>query len=412
MKYISLLVVACLAWSSSSADAASATFIGSGPNAVNGTAAAGSYIVVLKDNLSATSASFGSKLNNLVHKVHNGRNGGSKLSLQHSFESFPGYHIRATGNNPHQALTELLNMEEIDYIEQDQVVTINQGTQNNPPSWGLPRVSQRGGLRNQRTAYKFPDQAGAGVTAYVIDTGINTGHVEFQGRARMGANFVRGSPNTDENGHGTHVSGTIGGATFGVAKKVTLVGVKVLNAQGQGLNSAIVAAMDWVAKNNRGKKAVVNMSLGGGSSRAVNDAAARLFQANVPVIVAAGNDAQQNACNGSPSGAPAAFAVGASDIQDNVASFSSFGQCVKIFGPGVQITSAWIGSSNARNTISGTSMATPHVVGVAALYLSSQSNLRTASQVYQTLAMTATKNAVRGNLRGSANLLVFNGASR
>ncbi|KAG0044122.1 subtilisin-like serine protease [Gryganskiella cystojenkinii] len=411
MKYISLLVVACLAWSSSSADAASATFIGSGANSVNGTAASGSYIVVLKSDLSSVSSTaFGSKLNNLVHRVHNGRNGGSKLTVQHTFESFPGYHIRATGDKDHKALNELLSMEEIDYIEQDQVVTINQGSQNNPPSWGLPRVSQRGGLRGQRAAYKFPDQAGAGVTAYVIDTGINTGHVEFQGRAKMGANFVQGSPNTDENGHGSHVSGTIGGVTYGVAKKVNLVGLKVLNAQGQGLNSGIVAAMDWVVKNNRGKKAVVNMSLGGGSSRAVNDAAARLFQANVPVIVAAGNDANQNACDGSPSGAPAVFAVGASDISDNVATFSSFGKCVKIFGPGVQITSAWIGSRTARNTISGTSMATPHVVGVAALYLSSQTNLKTAAQVYQTLASTATKNAVRGNLRGSANLLVFNGA--
>ncbi|GJJ71521.1 hypothetical protein EMPS_03871 [Entomortierella parvispora] len=405
MKYISLLVVACLAWSSASTDAAPTLINAQG--GANATSVAGSYIVILKD--ASSTSSFQPKLNNLVHRVHNGRNGGPKLSINQKFESFKGYHIKTSGGNANVALKELLSMDEIDYIEQDQIVTL-QGTQNNPPSWGLARVSQRGALQNQRTPYKFPNQAGAGVTAYVIDTGINTAHVEFQGRAKMGANFIRGSPNTDENGHGSHVAGTIGGATYGVAKKVNLVGVKVLNAQGQGLNSGIVAAMDWVIKNNKGKKAVVNMSLGGGSSRAVNDAAARLYRANIPVIVAAGNDANQNACNGSPSGAPAAFAVGASDIRDNVASFSSFGNCVKIFGPGVQITSAWIGSRNARNTISGTSMATPHVVGVAALYLSSQPNLKTASQVYQTLASTATKNVVRGGLRGSANLLVFNGA--
>ncbi|KAI8606757.1 putative serine proteinase, precursor [Dissophora ornata] len=400
MKYISFLVVACLAWSSSSIEAA-APFIA---NSQGTTAVPGSYIVVLKGN--HTMESFQPKFNEVATRLQNAR-GGRRPTINHKFTSMPGFTVTGT----RATLTELLNMDEIEYIEQDAIITI-QGTQTSPPSWGLPRVSQHAGLTSAKTSYQYANTAGAGVTAYIVDTGINTGHVDFGGRAKMGANFVRGSPNTDENGHGTHVSGTIGGTTYGVAKKVSLVGVKVLDKAGSGATSAIVAAMDWIISVNKGKKAVVNMSLGGGSSRALNDAAGRLFQANIPVIVAAGNDAKQNACAGSPSGASGAFAVGASDINDVVATFSSFGKCVKIFGPGVQITSAWIGSNKAKNTISGTSMATPHVVGVAALYLSSDNTLKTAAQVYNKLQKTATPNAIKGNLRQAANLLVFNGGGK
>ncbi|KAI1317909.1 subtilisin-like serine protease [Mortierella claussenii] len=401
MKYISLLVVACLAWSSTSSTAeAAAPFISNGAGT---TAVAGSYIVVLKSNSSAEA--FQPKFDAIANR-QNAR-GGRRPRINHKFTAIPGFTV--TGNRV--TLTELLNSDEVEYVEQDSIVSIS-GSQTSPPSWGLPRVSQRQGLSNSRTSYLYANAAGAGVTAYVVDTGINTAHQDFGGRARMGANFIQGSPNTDENGHGTHVSGTIGGTSYGVAKKVQLVGVKVLGANGSGSTSGIVAALDWIASTNRGKRAVVNMSLGGGASRALNDAVTRLVNTNVPVIVAAGNDANVNACSGSPSGAQGAFTVGASDINDNVASFSSFGQCVDIFGPGVQITSAWIGSSNARNTISGTSMATPHVVGVAALYMSAHQNVRTSRQVYSALQSTASKNIIRGNLRGAANLLVFNGGGK
>ncbi|KAF9586654.1 hypothetical protein BGW38_000028 [Lunasporangiospora selenospora] len=398
MKCLSLLVVACLAWSSASTTDA-ATFINNGA----GTAAVpGSFIVVLKDSKSVKS--FEPKWNQMLNR-HNSRNG-RRPRINHKFKAMPGFTV--TGSNA--TLTELLNMDEVEYIEQDAIASI-QATQGNPPSWGLPRVSRRGALNGGAAAYNFPDSAGSGVTAYVIDTGINTGHVDFGGRATMGANFIRGSPNTDQNGHGTHVAGTIGGNTYGVAKKVRLVGVKVLDAQGQGAFSGIIAGMDWVAQRARGTRAVVNMSLGGGASRAVNDAVSRMVNAGIPVIVAAGNDPNVNACNGSPSGASAALTVGASDIRDNVASFSSYGNCVKIFGPGVQITSAWIGGSNSRNTISGTSMATPHVAGVAALYMGANPNLRSPQQVYSALTSNAVRNVIRGNTRGAANLMVNNGAN-
>ncbi|KAF9399260.1 hypothetical protein BGZ76_007938, partial [Entomortierella beljakovae] len=199
--------------------------------------------------------------------------------------------------------------------------------------------------------------------------------------------------NTDENGHGTHVAGTIGGTKYGVAKNVSIVGVKVLDAEGSGTNSGVIAGMDWVAGRAVAGKSVVNMSLGGGKSTAVNDAAQRLYNKNIPLIVAAGNSATTDACTGSPSGAPNTYTVAASDKYDRVASFTSYGTCVEIFAPGVAITSAWIGSSSATNTISGTSMATPHVVGVAALYLSFNS-LPTAQSVFDKLTSTSTPNKI------------------
>ncbi|KAF9324086.1 hypothetical protein BG006_000878 [Podila minutissima] len=227
----------------------------------------------------------------------------------------------------------------------------------------------------------------------------------------MGANFIQGSPNIDENGHGTHVAGTIGGKNFGVAKNVRLVGVKVLARNGQGSYSGIIAGMDWVAKRARGTKAVVNMSLGGGRSQAVDAAANRIASANIPLFVAAGNDARADACNGSPSAAQGAFTVGATDRNDRIAQFSSWGRCLEAFAPGVNIASAWIGSSTAVNTISGTSMATPHVAGIAALLMSSDKSLTTTQAVYNKLIQTSTTNVISGNLRGSPNRLVFNGAS-
>ncbi|KAG0203403.1 hypothetical protein BGX28_004293 [Mortierella sp. GBA30] len=392
MKYSGLIIIAC------------AVLFGTSEAAplIRGNAGKpipDSYIVVLKD---------GKKIDDFVPKFNaiarrqNGR--GRKSTINREFKTFQSF--SATVNAA--TLKELLASDEIEYVEEDQIVTLS-GSQASPPSWGLPRISQR--QRNLQAPYVFQDQAGSGVTAYVIDTGINTGHVEFGGRARMGANFIQGSANTDENGHGTHVAGTIGGTRYGVAKRVNLVGVKVLDRGGSGSFSGIIAGMDWVAQRARGTKAVVNMSLGGGKSQAVDAAAGRIFNAGIPVLVAAGNDANADACNGSPSGAQGVLTVGASDSNDRIASFSSWGRCVDIFGPGVQITSAWIGSSNAINTISGTSMATPHVAGVAALLLSSDPSLSSSQAVYNKLVQISTPNVVSGYLRGSANRLLFNNAN-
>ncbi|KAF8950458.1 hypothetical protein BGZ46_004526 [Entomortierella lignicola] len=392
MKFTGLLVVACVALFNLS-DAAPLV------NRNAGKPIPDSYIVVLKKGRNVSD--FVPRFNDIARR-HNGR--GRKPTIGHQYHSFRSF--SATVNSA--ALKELMASDDVEFVEQDQIVTISTLQQNNPPSWGLRRVSQR--QNNPSAPFYYQNQAGAGVTAYVIDTGINTGHVEFGGRAVMGANFIQGSANTDENGHGSHVSGTIGGATFGVAKRVNLVGVKVLDAQGSGAFSGIIAGMDWVARRARGTKAVVNMSLGGGKSQAVDQALTNLYNSGIPSIVAAGNDPNTDACNGSPSGAQGSFTIGASDINDRVASFSSLGQCVDIFGPGVNIKSAWIGSSTATNIISGTSMATPHVVGVAALLLSSDSSLNTAQSVYDRLLQTATTNVIQGYLNGSPNRLVFNSA--
>ncbi|KAH7056147.1 peptidase S8 and S53 subtilisin kexin sedolisin [Linnemannia elongata] len=356
-----------------------------------------SYIVVLKDN--AAAPGFKTKFDGIAKK-YNGR--GRAPEIQREYTAIPGFHatfdaatLKAIQANP-----------DVAYVEQDAVVTI-QGSQSPVPSWGLTRVSQQ--VLNLSSPYYYNDLAGSGVTAYVVDTGVYAAHSDFGGRATFGANFISGSANTDENGHGTHVSGTIGGTKYGVAKKVNIVGVKVLDASGSGSTSGVVAGMDWVASRAVAGKSVVNMSLGGGKSQAIDDAAGRLYAKNIPLIVAAGNSAN-NACTGSPAGAANTYTVGATDKTDRPASFTSYGTCVEIFGPGVGITSAWIGGTSATNTISGTSMATPHVVGVAALYIA-KGGLNTAQSVFDKLTTTSTKNVVKGSLGGTANRLVYNGGA-
>ncbi|KAK3818920.1 MAG: cuticle-degrading serine protease [Benniella sp.] len=362
-----------------------------------GKAIADSYIVVLKNG--QTTESFQNKFDDIARR-QNGR--GRKPTIHHKFASFQGF----AGTFNQAALKEILAADEVEYVEQDAIINLS-GSQTSPPSWGLPRVSQRD--LNIAANYLYNDAAGAGITAYIIDTGINPTHTDFGGRASAGANFISGSPNVDQNGHGTHVAGTIGGTKYGVAKQVKLVGVKVLSASGSGSTSGVVSGMDWVAANAVPGKSVVNMSLGGGKSASIDAAAQRLFNKGIPLIVAAGNDETMDACNGSPSGAANTFTVAASDKFDAPAYFTSWGSCVEIFAPGVGITSAWIGSNTATNTISGTSMASPHVAGVAALYLSYNS-LPTAQAVFDKLISTATPNKITGNLKGSPNRLVFNGA--
>ncbi|EPE08531.1 serine protease [Ophiostoma piceae UAMH 11346] len=315
-------------------------------------------------------------------------------------------------------MIDMFNAAEVAYIEQDARVEALALTSETNATSGLSRISRAAVDTAGRTAgfdYTFDSTAGTGITAYIIDTGIQVNHTEFEGRATFGANFAN-KVDTDENGHGTHVSGTIGGATFGVAKNVQLVGVKVLDADGAGTNSDVIAGMNWVAANATASglsgKAVLNMSLGGSRSRAVNAAINGLVAAGVVPVVAAGNE-NEDAIASSPASATGAIAVGAIDqLTDRKASFSNFGTTVALFAPGVNVLSSWISavSTSETNIISGTSMASPHVAGLAA-YLMSLEGLTSSATVRARMEelADATGAAVRNNVAGTTSRIVNNG---
>jgi subtilisin family serine protease len=288
----------------------------------------------------------------------------------------------------------------VDYIEADQIVTID-ATQTGA-TWGLDRIDQTALPLNGTYIY---NNTGANVRAYIIDTGILTSHNEFGGRAVSGYDFVDNDPNAiDCNGHGTHVAGTVGGTTYGVAKSVSLVAVRVLDCGGSGTTSGVIAGVDWVTTNAQ-KPAVANMSLGGGISSALDTAVTNAINSGVTFAVAAGNS-NRDACKFSPARVPAAITVGATTNTDARASYSNYGSCLDLFAPGSSITSAWYTSNTATNTISGTSMATPHVAGVAALYLQGNSGAST-TQVRDALVNGATPNVVINAGRNSPNRLLF-----
>ncbi|MGV9316515.1 S8 family peptidase [Streptomyces sp. NPDC003691] len=280
-------------------------------------------------------------------------------------------------------------------IEEDQKV-VSKATQNNAP-WGLDRIDQRTG---RNTTYTY-NGTGAGVTAYIIDSGIYTAHPDFGNRARNVFDAFGGN-GQDCNGHGTHVAGTVGGATYGVAKAVQLRGVKVLNCQGSGSFSAIIAGFDWV-RQNAVKPAVANASLGGGYSAALNNAATALANSGVHTTVAAGNN-NQNACNYSPASAPGALSIAASDSGDNKASFSNWGNCTDLYAPGVGVVSTRMGGGTT--SMNGTSMAAPHVAGVAALYKGAYGEA-SSTTVNNWIINNSTANAIRGNVSGTPNRLLF-----
>ena len=291
------------------------------------------------------------------------------------------------------------------YIEQDQVVSI--ATTQTSATWGLDRVDQRDLPLSTTFTYL---NTGLGVNAYIIDTGIRFDHVEFGGRASTGYDAVTpGGTAADCQGHGTHVAGTVGGLTWGVAKAVTLKAVRVLDCSGSGTNAGVVAGMDWVTANHV-KPAVANMSLGGGASTAIDDATRRMIAAGVATTIAAGNGNMggraQDACGYSPARVAEGITVGSTTSTDAKSSWSNYGTCLDIFAPGSSITSADYASATGSKVLSGTSMAAPHVAGVAALYLQSNPTA-SAQQVNDALVNNATLNKVTSAGTGSPNRLLF-----
>ncbi|MFC8642113.1 S8 family peptidase [[Kitasatospora] papulosa] len=275
-------------------------------------------------------------------------------------------------------------------------------TQDNPPSWGLDRIDQAETAGDG--AYTYPDAAGGDVTAYVIDTGVRVTHKDFEGRATSGFDAVDNDEDADDgNGHGTHVAGTIAGAAHGVAKKAKIVAVRVLDDAGSGTTEQVVAGIDWVTANHDGPS-VANMSLGGGADPALDAAVEKAIASGVTFAVAAGNESS-DAGEGSPSRVPEAITVASSTEDDEQSSFSNFGSVVDIYAPGSDITSAWNDSDDATNTISGTSMATPHVVGAAAVYLGGHPDA-TPEEVAKALTDGATPDAISNATEGTANKLL------
>jgi len=358
----------------------------------------GRYIVVFKNSVSNPAAE--------ARSVISGQGGQLHHTYSHAIKGF-------AATLPEAALSGILRNPNVDYVEQDQTVSLNKVlTTETAASWGLDRIDQHDRPLNNQYLYNY---TGADVYAFIIDTGIYSDHVDFGGRVLPGTDFVNdGNGTNDCDGHGTHVAGTVGGTTYGVAKGVWLIPVRVLNCQGSGTWSGVIAGIDWVAGRTLLRPAVANMSLGGGASTSVNAAVAGAVADGVTMVVAAGNS-NKDACKYSPSGEPTAITVGATTINDVRASWSNYGTCVDIFAPGSSITSAWNTDTDATNTISGTSMASPHVAGVAALAVEASVVNANKRPSPAAVALFLTSNASMDRLssigNGSPNRLVYSLAS-
>lgn len=341
-----------------------------------GPSQAPSFIVTLRDGTdpSSVAASFG------IETTH---------VYSHVFQGFAGGVSEA-------ARAGLLQDARVLSVERDLEVTTMDDQTNAP--WGLDRIDQRSDSLNGVYTYAA---SGTGVTAYIVDTGIRYTHQEFGGRARFGFDAF-GEDGVDCHGHGTHVAGTVGGSTFGVAKGVDIVGVRVLDCAGSGTTSSVVAGLDWVAANASGPS-VVNMSLGGGASDALDDAVRRLIASGVAVVVAAGNSGT-DACSTSPARVDEAMTVGASDATDLRAWFSNLGPCVDWFAPGVDIVSAYNAGDAATAVFSGTSMASPHTAGAVALLLERRPGIA-PGEARDSLWSYTTKNVVVDAFSENAHLL-------
>ncbi|KAK3365217.1 serine protease [Lasiosphaeria ovina] len=408
-----------------------------------------SYIVKFKKHVTESSAS---NHQSWIQQIHASREnermdlrkrGQSSLvddvfrGLKHTYkigQGFMGY----SGHFDEETIEQVRNHPDVEYIERDTIVhTMRvqkeescEGETEKSAPWGLARVSHRDRLSwGTFTSYLYAADGGEGVDAYVIDTGTNTEHVDFEGRAKWGKTIPQGDADVDGNGHGTHCSGTIAGKKYGVAKKANVYAVKVLRSNGSGTMADVVAGVEWAAtehasnvkaakagKRKGFKGSVANMSLGGGKTRALDEVVNAAVNAGIHFAVAAGND-NADACNYSPAAAEKAVTVGASALDDSRAYFSNYGKCTDIFAPGLSILSTWIGSKYATNTISGTSMASPHICGLLAYYLSlqpatdSEYSLApiTPAKLKSTLLKIATVDALTDIPKDTPNLLAWNG---
>jgi len=356
------------------------------PNAIPG-----QYIVVLEDG-GATAGTAKANERAVAAAADRARGQGVKVDQEYT-AALRGYSAKMT---PAQ-LRKVQQDPSVAYVEADQTVTAS-ATQYNAP-WGLDRVDQRNRPLNGTYVY---DRTGSGVR---VDTGVRAGHTDFGGRVVAGATAINDGRGSDDcNGHGTHVAGTAAGSTYGVAKAATIVPVRVLDCRGSGSNSGVIAGVDWVTATRSGPS-VANMSLGGPISTALDAAVQRSISSGVTYAVAAGNE-NQNACNVSPSRVGAAITVGSTTSTDARSSFSNWGSCVDVFAPGSSITSAWHTSNTATNTINGTSMASPHVAGAAALYLQGNPGASPAT-VKSHIVNNATTGVLTGIGTGSPNRLLY-----
>lgn len=363
-----------------------------------GSVVPGEYIVVFRDDQIAASNRAAS-VDSLARSVMTA-NGLQARQIKRSLSSaLPGF-VAAISHAQAEALAEDPSVK---YIEQNQYVSINE-------TWGLDRTDQRLLPLNDASFAGSGDYAGngSGVHVYIIDTGIRSSHRELTGRVGNGYDFVDDdSDPADCNGHGTHVAGTVAGTTWGMAKGATVHGVRVLDCSGSGTYAGVIAGIDWVTANQQGP-AVANMSLAGGASQAVNDAVTSSVASGVVYAVAAGNGYGANACNSSPAGTPDALTVGSTTSTDARSSFSNVGPCVDLFAPGSSITSAWYSSDTATSILSGTSMATPHVAGAAALYRANYP-AADAYAVNQAIVSWATQGRVSDPGTGSPDRLLYVG---